>query len=190
MSDQSNEKAPLLDPCGNTPDQLPAITGHFKSARQLEERVTPDEFSRAVNALGAAKTDTVTGDPEFLLLLEEEEAKEKAAILRLLEEEEAKEKAAKFRHAWKRGFSSGVEAEAHIVTSGGRVVPTHVVRGFSKPKALFDDVNEEYEDGFYPTLELTNGSHVRVGEFCHTLEESEGVITLILAEVRRKAATY
>ena len=117
----------------------------------------------------------ITGDPEFE---------------RILEEEEAKEKAAKFRHAWKRGFSSGVEAEAHIVTSGGRVVPTHVVRGFSKPKALFDDVNEEYEDGFYPTLELTNGSHVRVGEFCHTLEESEGVITLILAEVRRKAATY
>ena len=117
----------------------------------------------------------ITGDPEFL---------------RLLEEEEAKEKDAKFRHAWKRGFSAGVEAEAHIVTSGGRVVPTHVVRGFSKPKALFDDINEEYEDGFYPTLELTSGVEVRVGEFCRTLEESEGVITVILAEVRRKAATY
>jgi hypothetical protein len=31
---------------------------------------------------------------------------------------------------------------------------------------------------------------VQVGTFCHTLEESEGVITVILEEVRRKAANY
>ena len=169
---KSNEKAPLLDPCGNTPDQLPAITGHFKSARQLKALVTPDEFSRVVNALVASKeTDTDVGDPEFL---------------RLLEEEEALEKVANFRS----GLSAMVTEDVHIITSGGRVVPTHVVRGFSKPKALFDDINEEYEDGFYPTLELTSGVEVRVGEFCHTLEESEGVITVILNEVRRKAANY
>lgn len=95
--------------------------------------------------------------------------------------------------AFNRGFADAVSAvatEAHVVTSGGRVVPTHVVRGFSKPKALFDDVAEEYEEGFYPTLELTSGVEVRVGKFCDTLEESEGIITVILAEVRRKAATY
>ena len=120
------------------------------------------------------KAPATIGDPEFERILEEE----------------AQEKAANFRRQWQRGFSAGVAAEAHIVTSGGRVVPTHVVRGFSKPKALFDDINEEYEDGFYPTLELTNGTAVRVGEFCHTLEESEGIITLVLAEVRLKAATY
>lgn len=80
--------------------------------------------------------------------------------------------------------------DMHIVTSGGRVVPTHVVRGFSKPKANFSPRREDYVKGFYPTLELTNRTEVRVGEFCRTLEESEGVITVILQEVRRKAALY
>jgi hypothetical protein len=136
MNEQPNEKAPLLDPCGNITDEAPAITG----------------------------------DPEFLRLLEEE----------------ALEKVANFRS----GLSAIVTEDVHIVTSGGRVVPTQVVRGFSTPKALFVPVCEDYVKGFYPTLELTNGSHVQVGEFCHTLEESEGVITVILAEVRRKAATY
>ena len=169
---KSNEKAPLLDPCGNTPDQLPAITGHFKSARQLKALVTPDEFSRVVNALVASKeTDTDVGDPEFL---------------RLLEEEEALEKVANFRSS----LSAIVTEDVHIITSGGRVVPTHVVRGFSKPKAEFVPICEDYVKGFYPTLELTNGTEVQVGEFCHTLEESEGVITVILNEVRRKAANY
>ena len=114
---------------------------------------------------------TVIPDPEFL---------------RLLEEEEALEKVANFRSS----LSAIVTEDMHIITSGGRVVPTHVVRGFSKPKAEFVPVCEDYVKGFYPTLELTNGSHVQVGEFCHTLEESEGVITVILNEVRRKAANY
>jgi hypothetical protein len=171
MNEQSNEKAPLLDPCGNIIDEAPAITGHFKSARQLEERVTSDEFSRAVNALGAAETDTAVGDPEFL---------------RLLEEVEALEKVANFRSS----LSAIVTEDMHIITSGGRVVPTHVVRGFSKPKAEFVPICEDYVKGFYPTLELTNGTEVQVGEFCHTLEESECVITVILNEVRRKAANY
>jgi hypothetical protein len=121
------------------------------------------------------KSPATTGDPEFE---------------RILEEEEAKEKAANFQRQWKRGFSAGAEAEAHIITNGGRVVPTQVVRGFSKPKALFVLECEDYVKGFYPTLELTSGVHAQVGKFCHTLEESEGIITLILAEVRRKAATY
>lgn len=171
MNEQSNEKAPLLDPCGNIIDEAPAITGHFKSARQLEERVTSDEFSRAVNALGPAETGVNTGDPEFL---------------RLLEEEEALEKVANFRSS----LSAIVTEDMHIITSGGRVVPTHVVRGFSKPKAEFVPICEDYVKGFYPTLELTNGTEVQVGEFCHTLEESECVITVILNEVRRKASNY
>lgn len=174
MNEQSNEKAPLLDPCGNIIDEAPAITGHFKSARQLEERVTSDEFSRTVNALGAAETDTAISDPEFERLLLEED---------LLQE--ALEKVANFR----RGLSA-VVVGMHISTSGGRVVPTHVVRGFSKPKALFVPVCKDFVKGFYPTLELTNGTEVQVGEFCHTLEESECVITVILIEVRRKAANY
>jgi hypothetical protein len=137
MNEQSNEKAPLLDPCGNIIDEAPAITG----------------------------------DPEFL---------------RLLGEEEALEKVANFLSS----LSAIVTEDMHIITSGGRVVPTHVVRGFSQPKAEFVPVCEDYVKGFYPTLELTNGTEAQAGEFCHTLEESEGIITVILAEVRRKAANY
>ena len=169
---KSSEKTPLLE---NVTDATPAITGHFKSARQLEERPTSDEFSRAIASLEAAETDTSIGDPEFL---------------RLLEEEEALEKVANFRSDLAAMVVTNQQTDQHILTSGGRVVPTQVVRGFSKPKAEFVPVCEDYVKGFYPTLELTNGTEVQVGEFCHTLEESEGVITVILAEVRRKAATY
>ncbi len=169
---KSSEKTPLLE---NVTDATPAITGHFKSARQLEERPTSDEFSRAIASLEAAETDTSTGDPEFLLLIEEEEAREKVA---------------KFRSDLAAMVVADQQKDPHIFTSGGRVVPTQVVRGFSKPKAEFVPVCEDYVKGFYPTLELTNGVQVQVGTFCHTLEESEGVITVILEEVRRKAANY
>jgi hypothetical protein len=117
----------------------------------------------------------ITGDPEFLLLIEEEEAREKVA---------------NFRSDLAAMAAADQQKDPHIFTSGGRVVPTQVVRGFSEPKAEFVPVCEDYVKGFYPTLELTNGVQVQVGTFCHTLEESEGVITVILEEVRRKAANY
>jgi hypothetical protein len=117
----------------------------------------------------------IASDPEFELLIEEEEAREKVA---------------KFRSDLAAMVVTNQQKDQHILTSGGRVVPTHVVRGFSKPKAEFVPVCEDYVKGFYPTLELTNGTEVQVGTFCHTLEESEGVITVILEEVRRKAANY
>lgn len=88
----------------------------------------------------------------------------------------------------------GEMSEHHISTSGGRVVPTHVVRGFSKPAEQFDflfaEEGKEYVNGFYPTLELTSGVEVQVGDFCRSFVESEGVITEVLEEVRRKASTY
>lgn len=86
--------------------------------------------------------------------------------------------------------TSDKENGEYIMTSGGRVVPTQVVRAFSKPTVEYDFVREEYVSGFYPTLELASGAEVRVGEFCFNFVESEGVLTNVLEEVRRKSASY
>lgn len=86
--------------------------------------------------------------------------------------------------------NSSQETSEYINTRGGRVVPTQVVRAFSKPSIEFDFLSEDYVSGFYPTLELTSGVEVRVGEFCFSFVESEGVLTNVLEEVRRKTASY
>ena len=84
---------------------------------------------------------------------------------------------------------SAQQSGEYITTSGGRVVPTQVVRAFSKPTVEFDFLREEYVSGFFPTLELASGSEVRVGEFCFSFVESEGVLTTVLEEIRRKTAS-
>ncbi len=86
--------------------------------------------------------------------------------------------------------NSAQENGEYISTRSGRVVPTQVVRAFSKPSIEFDFLSEDYVSGFYPTLELTSGVEVRVGEFCFSFVESEGVLTNVLEEVRRKTASY
>jgi hypothetical protein len=86
--------------------------------------------------------------------------------------------------------NSAQEDGEYINTRSGRVVPTQVVRAFSKPSIEFDFLSEDYVSGFYPTLELTSGVEVRVGEFCFSFVESEGVLTNVLEEVRRKSASY
>mgnify|MGYP000094168193 FL=1 len=82
------------------------------------------------------------------------------------------------------------DVEVCIMTRDGRVIPTQVVRVYAERVNAYNMMVDEYEQGYQPVAELTNGEKARIGGFIYQYEDAEEVVKRTINEVRRKIRAY